>query len=142
MVAKGIPGRNVFMDTTNLDARQLRVLQKHMRAKMYDRNGTGTAKPVIARVFVPCGRNGEPNLILLCAYGPKDRRGRFEYCVFTDGLHGRKHVPSDSFGCGTKRTALESLKEKVFGTITGIWPWVIHQAWQDTTQLLNRHGAR
>jgi len=128
------------MDTTRLDARQMRVLRKHMNSKVYDRNGTGDPKTVIARVFIPCGRQGEPQLILVCQYSRADRFGRFDYCVFTDGLHGGKHVPSDSFGHGTRRDAIGSLKEQVFGCITGIWPWVIHQTWQDVTELMRRHG--
>ena len=111
------------------------VLRKHMRAKLYDCNGTNPPKPVIKRVFIPSDRTGEPLLLLLCSYSKKDKNGKFEYCVFGDRLYGKNHVPSDSFGGGTEREALEALKEHVFHSITGIWPWVIDEAWKTTKSL-------
>lgn len=112
------------------------VLKRHMKNKMYDRNGTGEPRPVIKRVFVPSDRSGRPLLILLCSYSDKDRYGRFEYCIFTDMCYGGKHVPSDSFGFGTKKQALATLKEHVFESMTDIWPWVINEAWKKTHALI------
>jgi len=112
------------------------VLKKHMRAKLYDCNGTGKPRPILKRVFVPSDRAGSPCLILLCPYSKKDRYGRFEYCIYSDRLDGKNHVPADSFGFGTEKQALESLKEKVFQSMTGIWPWVINEAWQKTHKIM------
>ena len=117
---------------------QRATLQHHMRCKLYDRNGTGDPKRIIKRVFVPSDRFGHPLLILVCQYGGKDKKGRFDFCVFTDVLAGKKHVPSDSFGFGTEKDALDSLKEHVFGALTGVWPWVINQNWTITHQLLQQ----
>ena len=116
---------------------KIQALRKHVRAKLYDRNGTGEPRPVLKKVFVPSNRNGNPALILLCSYSKEDSHGRFEYCIFTDLLFVSKHVPSDSFGYGTKRQALTTLKEHVFHSMTGIWPWVIDEAWDKTKLLLN-----
>jgi hypothetical protein len=116
---------------------RIQVLRKHAKSKLYDRNGTGEPRPVIKKVFVPSNRNGNPALILLCSYSKEDSRGRFEYCIFTDLLFGGKHVPSDSFGYGTKRQALAALKEHVFHSMTDIWPWVIDETWKTTKLLWN-----
>ncbi len=121
-------------------------LRRHWRCKFYDRNGTGEPVRIIKRVFVPSDKEGNPLLVLLCTVSGKDsqgcfrrrkdKRGRFDFCVFTDVLAGQGHVPSDSYGYGTEKQGLDSLKEKVFGSITGIWPWVIDEAWTKTHQIL------
>lgn len=113
------------------------ALKKHLRSKLYDCNGTGKPRPVVKRVFVPSNRDGNPILILLCAWSKKDKKGRFEYCIYGDLLYGRQHVPSDSFGFGTEREALAALKEKVFHSMVGVWPWVIDEAWKKTKSLWN-----
>ena len=118
--------------------KQLRVLKHHRKSKFYDRNGTGEPKLIIKRVVVPCDRQGRPLLMLLCAWSEKDKYGRFEYCVYTDLLLGKNHVPSDKFGFGTKKQALADFKEQIFKSMTGVWSWVINEAWKKTYKILEQ----
>lgn len=108
-----------------------KTLHKHLHSKLYDRNGTGDPKPIVKSVFIPKDKDGDPLLLLLCSYSDPDDAGKFEYCIFGDRLYGKRHVPSDSFGYGTKREALQDLKDTVFKSITGTWPWVIEEAWKE-----------
>jgi hypothetical protein len=93
---------------------------------MYDANGTNVPRQVIDCVFIPSDYEGNPSLLLLCEV-TKLVKGRFDWVIYTDGLYGRNHVPSDKFGAGTIQQAKASLYDHIGHELFGYWMWVIQK---------------
>jgi len=117
----------------SLSTREQRVLQSLMRRKFYDCNHPeeGRRFPILRRAFVPADFQGNPVVVLLCQYALPDGLGRFDFCIYADGLYGRGHWASDSFGFGNMKQALAAFKEHVAYEVLGVWPWVINRVLKD-----------
>ena len=111
-----------------LSPRERTVLKRLMRNKRYDCNHPEDKRlyPVLRRAFVPASyQDAAPSVVLLCAVTKPSKDGTFEYVVFTDGLFGEGHWPSDKYGVGTMNDALASFEEHVLYELFGCWPWVM-----------------
>ncbi len=100
-----------------------------MQRKFYDCNHPeeGRRFPILQRAFVPANHQGHPIVVLLCQYTRPDATGRFDFCVYGDGLYGRGHWASDSFGYGTMKHALTAFRNHVAFEVLGIQPWVVRR---------------
>jgi hypothetical protein len=112
--------------TQPLTAKQKRVLKKHTTNRMYDANGTNVSRQVVDCIFIPADYQGNPSLLLLCQV-TKLVNGKFEWVIYTDGLYGSSHVPSDKFGAGTIKQAKASLFDHIGHELFGHWMWVIQK---------------
>jgi len=122
----------------DLTPKEKRILKRLSRRKYYDQNQNGTPQLVLQRVFVPASHKGNPVVLLLCRITAPDRRGGFEFCVYTDGLYGRGHHPSDSFGSGNMAAALASFEEHIAYELIGVWPWVIRETFLEAKRVARR----
>lgn len=129
--------------TRALTPKQRAVLRNLMRRKFYDLNHPkerfeGRRKnwyPILRRVFIPADYAGNPSVLLLCQYTKRDKHGKFDYCVFSDGLYGPGHWPSDKFGCGNIEQALASFRASLVYQLIGVWPWVIDKVRREAGKL-------
>ena len=108
-----------------------------MRRKFYDLNHPEERKhyPILFRAFIPADHHGHPTVLLLCQYTKPNKDGKFEYAVFSDGLYGRGHWPSDKFGSGDEKAARAAFEEHLVYEVLGVWPWVIQKVRREARAL-------
>jgi hypothetical protein len=113
----------------DLTEKQREILKNLMRRKFYDLNHPeeGRRYPILFRAFIPADYQGNPTVLLVCQYTKADKTGKFEYAVFSDGLYGRGHWPSDKFGAGDIGTARAAFEKHLVHEVLGVWPWVIRR---------------
>jgi hypothetical protein len=116
-----------------LTPKQKRVRDSLMRRKLYDQNHPEEKRryPILFRAFIPANHQGNPSVLLVCQYTTPNLSGEFEYVVFSDGLYGRGHRPSDKFGSGTMADARAAFKEHLVYEVLGFWPDVIQRVLKD-----------
>lgn len=124
----------------DLTAKETALLKRFSRIKLYDVNHPEKKRRyrIIERVFVPADFNGNPLVILLCQHSATRADGKFEYVIFTDGLYGRGHWPSDSHGFGDTAHAMASLDEHLVHALLGSWRWVVNRVLKDARKLTGR----
>lgn len=106
----------------SLSSEEGRNLRRLSRMQTYQPPGSKQKYPIVARVFL-YDRQQRPRVLILCKCGAR-QKARFEYVVFSDSLHDGAY-PSDSFGYGTEKQALQALRDYAAYEILGIWPWVV-----------------
>jgi hypothetical protein len=110
--------------------------------KFYDQNHPEEKRRhrILERVFVPADHQGNPLVIFVCQYGTKPAAadGKFDYVIFTDGLHGPGHWPSDSFGYGDTAHAMAALDEHLVHALLGSWRWVVNRALKEARLIAGR----
>lgn len=126
----------------DLKPKEQKVLRSLMRRKFYDCNHPeeGRRYPILFRAFIPADWRGDPTVVLVCRITKPDKKGVFEYVVYSDGLYGRGHYASDKFHSGTMENARASFEEHLVHEVLGAWPWVIHRVRRDA-RALSRNGG-
>lgn len=126
----------------DLTARERELLKRFSRIKSYDQNHPEEKRRyrILERVFVPADYKGDPLVIFLCLCQRSATRanGKFEYVIFTDGLYGRGHWPSDSYGFGDRAHAMASLDEHLVHALLGSWRWVVNRVLKDARLIAGR----
>lgn len=134
---KQLPTMRSVRCPRGLTKKEQKVLRSLMRRKFYDLNHPeeGRRYPILLRAFLPADHRGNPCVILACQYTKPDRRGNFDYVIFSDGLYGKGHYASDSHGNGNMSTLRASFEEHLAGESIGVWPWVIEEVLKDAKAL-------
>lgn len=130
--------------------------KKLSRRKTYPNTGQGVSYPILARYLHEEGdQEGvlRPSVgIFLCRWIPatkderkrrvaKDSRGRFEYVIFTDLLE-EGTVPSDSYGFGTLKCALENFESRIIYLKTGFHKWVLEEIFKEAREIRQREARK
>ena len=110
-----------------LTAKERRIRDRLMRRKFYDCNqpNKDIRHPILFRAFVAANHQGHPIVLLLCQISKPNAKGKFNYCLYSDGLYGKNHWASDSYGFGNLADARAAFKEHLVQEVIGIWSWVI-----------------
>jgi hypothetical protein len=96
------------------------VLRRLMKNKTYNSNGTNKPYKVLLRTFIPANWRGHPDVLLLCQLNKPDELDRFSFVIFSDGLYGKGHYPSDTFGFGDMKYARLFFRDMIIHNVAGV----------------------